>query len=298
MKRLISLNQLFVVLLTVLSLLGLQSCNRDDDPIKPTNEVTDKGHEEWSKVTFKFTKGHLHGKNFHGDPINPEIKYFKSVQEISYEVDEKGDLKVSTDQPIRFIKDTQYALEITYYNKKGEAINGEFVTAEMAPIHQHFFMAKNIKTLEGKGVEKPTNTLLDYLYRDTNPWDQMFRFGGQLRDEKDPIGLKGYFTIKEKYLQYDLNVVLVHVIKGSKLDDNGNPYPFYNPSKRILGVQDLNIKIPVRVYGEHPGGDSTGYTSEDLVKDIAKEFNISYDEAFDDWDKSFDAPHDSSKYWM
>lgn len=104
----------------------------------------------------------------------------------------------------------------------------------------------------------------------------MIRYGGELRDPKDPIGLKGYVSVKEKYVTFDLNVILVHVIKGTKLDDSGNPYPFHNPSRRILEVQDLNLNIPVKVYAAHPEGD---YGIDDLIKDIAKEFGISYEEA-------------------
>ncbi|WPC14186.1 hypothetical protein LEQ03_06310 [Riemerella anatipestifer] len=156
-------------------------------------------------------------------------------------------------------------------------------------------MIKDTKSLEGKPLSLQTLDVLNYTYRDTVPWDKMIRYGGELRDTKDPIGLKGYFSVKEKYINFALNVVLVHVIKGNKLDDNGNPYPFHNPSKRILGVQDLNLNIPVRVYAAHPEGD---YEIDDLINDIAKEFNISYEEAEKDWDESFDAPHDSSKYWL
>lgn len=295
MKKKFSFNHLVMVLIFIVSVISVQSCNRDDSPLAPTDETTDKGHEEWAKVTFKFTKGHLHGANFHADPINPKTKYFTTVQEISYEINEKGDVVPSTQDPIRFIQGREYGLEITYYNKKGEIVNQEFVSEKMAPMHQHFFMVKNVKSLEGNPLNLQTLDLLSYTYRDTSSWDKMIRNGGELRDAKDPIGLKGYFHIKEKYTNFDLNVILVHIINGNKLDDEGNPYPFHNPSKRILGVQDLNLNIPVRVYAAHPRGD---YEIEDLIKDIAKEFNISYEEAEKDWEESFNAPHDGSKYWL
>lgn len=297
--KLKSFYQTLLILLAFISLTTFVGCSKDSiSPAPPVDETVDKGHEEWGKVTFTFTKGHLHGSLFHGDPINPETKYFVSKQEISFEVDEKGNVVPSTTEPIRFIKDVHYGLEITYYNKNGERMNSEFTNAEMAPIHQHFFLNKNVKDLL---TNKDLGNHLDifkYSYRDTDPEDQMFYISpnAKLRPKNDPIGLKGYFYITDKYKTFDLNILLVHVVKGTKLDDNGNPYPFDKPSKRILGTQDLNIKIPVKIYTEHPGGSDAEV--DKFIKDIAREFNITEEEAYDDWDKSFDAPHDSSKYYM
>ncbi|WP_334125224.1 hypothetical protein [Empedobacter brevis] len=276
------------------TILFFNSCQNDDEPIVPTNETIDKGHEEWSKVTFSFRKGHLHGSQFHGDPES-QAKYLKVKQEISFVTDEKGNVKMESEAPVRFIKDAFYALEITYYNKKGEMINGEFVTPQMAPLHQHFFLSKDVKDINtGASISNKNN--LEYTYRDTNPWDRNIKENGvKLRLVNDPIGFKGYFKVIGQHQIFDLNVILIHVINGSKLSDNGIPYAFNNPSPRILGVQDLNLKLPVRIFSRHP---ETDLETENYIKDIAKEFNISYEEAEIDVQNSWDVDPESSSYYM
>lgn len=292
-------NNLFKTLMfAVMALIfvGITSCNNDDEPVKPTDETEDKGHEEWSKVTFTFHKGHLHGSTFHGDPVNENVKYFKSEQEFTFQYDEKGNLTSST-EPIRLIKGAYYALEITYFNKNGERMNSEFTNEINAPIHQHFFLTKDAKVLDqpNQPFAKADNIIGSYFYRDTKPEDKMYNVdpGVVLRGEKDPIGLKGYFTVNEVYTQFNLNVILVHVGKGNKFDKEGNPYPFNKPNKALLSIQDLNVSIPMRVYGEHPENDT-----DQLYEDMAKEFKITKEQAEADWDLQVSTPHDSGKYWM
>ncbi|AIM39048.1 hypothetical protein KO02_21940 [Sphingobacterium sp. ML3W] len=290
--------QLFKTVLfafSVMIMLGLTSCSKDDDmPVTPTDETSDLGHDDWAKVTFKFHRGHLHGATFHGNPINDNVKYFKSVQEISYEYDETGNL-IKPDVPIRLIKDEIYALEIIYFNKKGERMNSEFTTEKNAPIHQHFFLSKNAKKIDTDIDFPAASTILDYVYRDTNPEDGMFTHNGVvLRGSKDPIGLKGYFFVNQSYTQFDLNVILVHIMKGNKLDQNGNPSPFNAPSNAFLATQDLNLKIPVRVFAERPSGDDF----DQFISDIANEFNVSVEEAEADWEEAVDTPFESGSYWM
>lgn len=294
------LNKTLLIFFSLFLLLANISCSSDDvQAVKPVDETIDKGHEEWTKVTFKFTLGHLHGTLFHANPSSPETKYFIGTQEITYQQNAKGDVIPSTTQPLRFIRGGHYSLEIVYYNKKGERMNKEFTTAEMSPIHQHFFLNKNVKDLKTNQNLGDHLNLFDYTYRDTDPEDQMYRISetAKLRPSNDPIGLKGYFYFTDKYKSFDLNILLVHVVKGTKLDENGKPFAFNNPSKRILGTQDLNLRIPAKIYTSMMEDDSEEEEKR-FINDIAKEFNISYEEAYNDWEKSFDAPHDSSKYYM
>ena len=284
-----------VVAFSVMTMLGLSSCSKDDDlPATPNDESLELGHEEWAKVTFRFHRGHLHGASFHGSPTNDNVQYFKAVQEISYEYDASGNL-ITPETPIRLIKGEIYALEITYFGKNGERINSEFTSEINAPIHQHFFLTKNAKQINTNIDFAHASTILDYVYRDTNPEDGMYPTAGvTLRAENDPIGLKGYFFVNQSYTQFDLNVILVHILKGTKWNGNGMPFPFNAPSNAFLGTQDLNIKIPIRVFANRPGNEDF----DQFIQDIADEFNVSFDEAEADWLEAVETPFESGQYWM
>lgn len=290
------MSSMLAILTTLFLAFTFSSCrNGDDDPAKPVNETIDKGHEEWAKVVFTFREGHLHGKVFHGSPTSDLIKYLKSKQEFTFAVDDKGNVRAESNTPIRMVKDNYYALEITYFNKKGEIINGEFTTKEMAPIHQHFFVAKNVKDINtGAAVANTDN--LDYTYRDTDPWNAVYSSTkNNLRDPRDPIGLKGYFFVKGGYQAFDMNVIMIHVTKGTKLDDTGNPYPFNKPGTRLLATQDLNLNIPVRIYSSRP---DTDLQEQQYYKDIAREFNITFEEAVKEVEAVWNIPFESSQYWL
>lgn len=296
-KQKLSTSLLFM--LFSLMTITFTSCNNDDDsPVTPVDETgSELGHDEWAKVTFRFTRGHSHGSTFHGAPENDEVQYFKASEEISYEYDDNGNLISTGEDAFHLIKGELYAFEINYYDHDGENISGEFTTDEMSPLHQHFFLTKNAKELNSDTpFSNASNILESYTYRDTNPWNGMFTENGVELLDNNPIGLKGYFTIGEVYTQFDLNVILVHIVNGTKYDTDGNPYPFNAPNPAFLGTQDLNIKIPVRVFTSRPG-----YTEGDFevfIQDIANEFNTTYEDAEADWEKAVDTPFEGSDYWM
>lgn len=273
-----------------LIMVGFVSCSDDDIPVKPVNPQNEKGHDEWTKVTFTFHVGHLHGKTFHGNPVNDKVKYYKAEQEYSIEQNEKGELIHST-EPIRFVNGDDYALEIKYYNKDGELMNSEFATPENAPIHQHFFLTKDAKHLKSDKPFEKANNILSYTYRDTDPVDKNFRENGVKLRENDPLGFKGYFHVNENQVKFDLNVILVHIAKGNKFKADGSPYDFNAPYKGFLGTQDLNVRIPIRVYG-----DREDY--EQLIDDIATEFGISREEAEADVNLQWSTPFESGNFWM
>ncbi|MGI9526959.1 MAG: hypothetical protein ACR2MS_07610 [Weeksellaceae bacterium] len=284
-----------VYALFALIMVGLVSCNNDDDmPVDPIKPSPEKGHDEWSKITFRFHMGHLHGSKFHASPYNEDVKYFKAMQEITYKYDDKGNL-VLPEEPIRFIKDEYYALEIEYYDADGELINSEFATKENAPTHQHFFLTKDANVMDTDNPFTNAKNILDYTYRDTDPIDKMIdpEKGVILRPDNDPLGFKGYFKVNEAYTSFDLNVILVHIVNGNKLDSKGNAYPFDEPNKAFLGSQDTNLRIPVRVYTERPVNDT-----DQFFADMAKEFNITAEEAEEDWTKQVETPFESSNFWM
>lgn len=309
MKKKLVINSVKMLFVAIMYVLLYTSCS-DDAPL-PVNEVLDKGHDDWSKVEFKFTEGHIHGHHeegehheehhhdhdggeefFHGLPEIPNIK-FGTVQTYTFESTKNG-IKVISENPIRLVQGKAYGLEITYYNKQGERINSEFTTKEMAPIHQHFFIPSQIKSIK-EGITTATKTdIISYEYRDTNPENGMFgNEGVTLRGEKDPIGLKGFFDVEKAYQSFNLKVVLVHVIKGSKLDDNGNPYPFYAPSTRVLGTTDLSLSIPMRIFTSYPATDAAQTVFE---QDIATEFNLTPAQVKEELKKRGEIDPESGKY--
>lgn len=241
----------------------------------PNDETVEKGHENWYKAVYRFTEGEKidaprEQANFVGYEQDNSLT-FKTVQEYTFISSENG-LVIPDKTPIKLIEGKAYGLEAFYYNKNNELMNYEFTTEEMAPIHQHFFIPKSINSIK-EGVEAgKKNNVLNYKYRDTEPDNQLIESSGVLlRPEKEPIGLKGYFTVEKAYQEFNLRVVLVHIISGSKLADDGTPYPFYAPSLRVLGTTDLSVNIPMKIF--------TSVNSPDFHQEIANEFNISKEKA-------------------
>ncbi|MDO5608567.1 MAG: hypothetical protein Q4G08_08960, partial [Capnocytophaga sp.] len=203
------------------------SCSRDDEnPPAPSNENNTLGHDRWGKVELIFRKGHLHGKDFHGN-VDGDDPYFKGTQKVIFETDdnmnivrknENGKILTKEEEPILMMGHLNYSLEIIYYNKAGERINAQFATPGMAPIHQHFFRVTEYTDLNTKETKTPENDeLMDYLYRDTNPEDVMigtFKTGTTTVSKltNDPIGLKGYFTHKRGRTKYMMNIFLAHLL--------------------------------------------------------------------------------------
>lgn len=253
-------------------------------PREMQDESDMPGHSEWRKVVFKFREGHTHGPVFHGHPMPEEYKgvnYMKTYQEIVLEwtlEDGKKVLKKSYDGPIRFEPKTWYAFEIVYYDKNDKPMNYQFTQTEaLASVHQHFMIPANGKDIEtGKEVsDEELKTALSYTYRDTEPVDYVRKEEADntsLRDEHDPMGFKGYFFEARGGISYDLNVKLVHILKGDKRSSSGRSYPFNAPATRLLGAYDLEVVIPIRVYTKF--GMDGHFEDEILENDVAREFNI------------------------
>ena len=68
-----------VMMLALISLVSVSCSRATEEPPAPTNESNTLGHDRWGKVEFIIRKGHLHGKDFHGN-IDGDDPYFKSVR--------------------------------------------------------------------------------------------------------------------------------------------------------------------------------------------------------------------------
>lgn len=249
---------------TIIIILFLTSCSKE--AVEPIDETTNLGHDNWAKVSLTFTEGEVHNNLFTGYKNDSNLT-FKTVQNYTFSL-ENG-IVVPKGDTIKLITGKNYGLEIKYFNAKEKLINSQFTTAEMALIHQHFFITNPVKG----SVKQTEKNTIDYVYRDTNPTDKMIGEPNVLlRAKNDPIGLKGYFNVfKKPNHNFDLNIILVHVLAGSKLDKNGNAYPFFAPSKQIIGTRDFSQKIPVKIF--------TDINATSFINDIAKEFNMSKEKA-------------------
>lgn len=213
-------------------------CSKDAP--EPTDEKLDKGHEEWSRVTLTFTELETNQK---------QVLDFVSIE---------GTPTRQSSEPIAWQAGKDYFLELVYYNVKGERMNYEYVTAEMAPIHQHFFLLG--KQAEGRFKKlKPEemDKIVTYKYQDTDPETGYLESGASLRKRtwdkanpqgEDPVGLKGIFSVAQNALNstYDIRVTLAHFLSANKLENGEvrkyNVLPYTN-----FFASDINLIIPVKI---------------------------------------------------
>ncbi len=297
------------LLLTLFALIG---CSKDAPT--PTNEQEDKGHDEWSKVVFTIRKGHLHPPLFHADKV-VEGNPLAEIQQFSFELNgqnvvrknKNGKILQAGEEPIVMIEGRNYAMEIVYYNAKGERINKEFTTQQMLPIHQHFFtFNKYINTQDGKEY-MDTSGVLDYVYRDTDPEDvQVGKYVNPDESTKistvtgDALGLKGYFTPKISYVKFDMQVRLLHILKGSKYINNKKEegtYPFNAPALELLSRSDTDFSqiIPVQIITKISNGEKDDF--ERYVNDLATYYKKSPDD-IKKYIEEASSGADNSPYYM
>jgi len=287
----------------------LTSCSKE--AATPTNEKEDKGHEDPAKVEFVIRRGHLHGVRFHGDPES----IIAPIQKFKFELDEQTknwvrkdmDGKILTQEnPVVMIEGAHYAMEIIYYNSKGQRMNYEFTSEQMLPIHQHFFEVKEYTNTKTNQVGTDTGSLFSYTYRDTNPENVPV---GDFIDSKNstkkseltdnPLGLKGYFSPTKAYAKYDIRVSLFHVLRGTKNKNNekGVFYPFNAPGSELIArsTTDFSQKIPVYVITSIASGG--GEEENRYYKEVADYYGITPERVKQLIDEARDK-HDEATYWM
>jgi len=126
-----NINKILTMLMLFLAVFSISSCSRDSDsPQAPTDETKDRGHEMPDRVEFIF-------KNT-----------TTSQEQRRAALMTQDGLKFDNTAAVEWKEGDSYLLEIVYYNN-GRRLNSEFVSQEMAPIHQHFFqLNKNGKPVE------------------------------------------------------------------------------------------------------------------------------------------------------
>ena len=143
-------------------------------------------------------------------------------------------------------------------------MNHEFVTAKMAPIHQHFFQLFQGNYPENKdgrdAMVTAMNKAVSYEYQDTDPENASYGTQGvKLRfrtwDKKhpelrDPIGLKGIFHIKDEATagDYKLRIKLAHFLIANKLNPQTQDERPYNVVEYSSAFQlDSDMTLPIQI---------------------------------------------------
>lgn len=234
------------VSLIALLCFAIGSCSKDSTkPASPTDETKDRGHEMPDKVQLIITDI--------GTGEKQERTANKTPKGVVYDIT----------NPIQWKVGHEYRFEIVYFNNEIR-MNHEFVTAEMAPIHQHFFQlfqGEYPKNKEGRSaMVAAMNQLVTYQYQDTDPENATYGTKGvtlRLRQwdkknpqQRDPIGLKGVFHIKEGATigNYHLRIKLAHFLIANKLDPKTQEERPYNVVEYSNAFQlDSDMTLPIQI---------------------------------------------------
>ncbi|ATA90992.1 hypothetical protein CGC56_01680 [Capnocytophaga canimorsus] len=244
--------------------------------------ITVKAKEEtpmvvkWHKMEISFIEGHSHGVTatkgyFHGNPEIPEVKYLKPVQKIVFENKEGKIVASENNKPLRWqarVEETKglslYGIKIVYFDAEGNRINEQFATDR----HQHFFLAqnitKNVNAPADKVLPQPSQ-VLSFIYRDTQPESEDFNKNSpNLRNFKDPVGLKGIFEPDVPHVNFNLRIVLAHFTGENSKLINGEVRAFNQLPVSI--EKETDVLVPVHVY--------TQRASKKYLEEAAKEFGV------------------------
>ena len=254
----------------------MASCS--DNPVTPDNPVEHKFHEDPAKVTLTLVECHTHTdwqgiQSMGGPHQNPdtEAKYIKTVQEMTWQVNKDTKQWEFTPESAKkfFVQKAPwyggkpapiYLFFIHYYNAKGQMIDGQFFADGQDAIHQHFFTAENVKDLDGNNLseeDKQTEKLYDYLYCDTQPWNQTnHNDSAKIVGKTNPVGFKGVLRFLQSRKQFDMRIKLYHGYKSKYLNGT-QASPYYKPSNRLVqnGTWDINFTVPFEVFMDRDDTD-------------------------------------------
>ncbi len=309
MKKLFQMASMMLVALSMSA--TFVACDKNDEPTPaPKQEEEQHEHEEEiAKAVFTMAVGHFHGTLFHQDADPTNVKYVKSVQTITYvNNDGKWELEAGSDSVFRVTSldpglqaDNAYGLWITYLDKEGNTINGDFIENGADAEHQHFFIPRDVKpTFDGQAEadDSDRSKIFSYVYMDTNPWNKTLKDGASLVGServngvftpKNPIGFKGFFTFLKARKTFNIEVALMHSATGKA--QNGTLAPFYRPWP--TASFDHNINIPVICYAtredrsefdidETETYEALSDAGKAYVLAVSKAYGITIEQAFDD----------------
>ena len=325
------IRKIFGVLLLAATAFAFGACQKDNNE-KPTPKPAPETHtgEKAEPVRAELTLagGHFHGVAFHQDADAKGITYKKAVQHLTFV--RKGDaweLEKGSAEVFRVLSSRQYlypyGLWIKYYDAKGQDITATIAANGESRTHQHFFVPSDVKpTFDGKAEndDQIADSLLNYVYMDTNPTDGILKSTtdkatgktipaaklvgskvtgqnalGNIFEPLNPIGMKGFFQFKKPRKSFVLTVTLFHFDGDAKFP-GGKPSPFFAPTAGQLATahREVVLRVPFVVYasreetGDWETLDAVPYaklrpTEQRLVLSTARAYGISEELATTDW---------------
>lgn len=318
---------LFSLLLFVAALLTFGACDKDNPtppvPVPPVAEEAEPVH-----AVLTLAGGHFHGVAFHQDADAEGITYKKAVQHITFVSDgETWKLDKGSAEAFRVMSSKEYlypyGLWIHYYDAKGRDITADIAENGNSRAHQHFFVPSDVKpTFDGTAENDDQNadSLLDYVYMDTDPTDGILKATtdkgtgktipaakltgsqvvgnnalGLVFEPLNPIGMKGFFQFKRPRKSFLLTITLFH-FDGNLKFPGGKPSPFFAPTAGQLaaGHREAVLRVPFTVFASR---EETGEWNTEtevpfarlapaerrLVLSTARAYGISEEAAAKDW---------------
>lgn len=347
---------LYILAANMLVALALTACSSDDylgvtngEEDKQLPEVTQKLSGPMpASVEIRVIYGHLHGyTSFHENPPiegttflskNPTFKFtLKDNQWVPDKANPKYLYAFSSGKMFNTESSTPYAIDIHYFNEKGEDITEKMVADGKDKKLQHFFIPENIKPLKDfdKTIDNPNNNeIFRYDYIDPTPFGKTIKKdGAEYNGLKNPMGFKGYITFGYSRHTFNLAIKLMEA-KNQKTSNQKELDFFYNdqigkvehsPQKIASWLptseQEKNdlwyptINIPVMVYidwceeyvgdvkikdGKLPKLEELSPKTQRLVKTIHDNLHIPYKEILENLHYRLygDTDPESGSYWF
>lgn len=233
--------------------LALSGCKKDAPlPVKPTNEILNKLHEDPFKMVITLEEAHLSTvEQFDQAPKVTDLKYSGKKQILQYSSGGGHQFKIEATSPnqrleVKTIKEDAtlvYLMRIEYFNNKGESMNNQFYDNGQDKIHQHFFSSYTNAGATNIIIKDKSRLTYDYRYADTKPFSDD---KGEYIGQSNPLGFKGIFRFL-KAATPDLRIELLHAVQ-SKYSKDGSITPFFLVSNVRQGnLFDINVPVPITI---------------------------------------------------
>lgn len=241
-------------------LLGMVSCSSDDPFVEPDPTPTPNPSGlilRPASVEISIYDGHLHGrKQFHQNSYPKELKHMGKVYKLVYTLKDDKWVADPSNKDVNVLGDPEkngaIAFDIHYFDKDHNEITDQYATHDAQHHYQHFFVAKDIRSGYGDTKKEQAENgpdFFEYVYCDTNPWNQTYHSGkGKWVEDDHVVGLKGYFHFPQAYKKFNLDIMLMRA-KESKLV-NGKVSPFYAPTAEQMKNEEWlpTITVPMNIY--------------------------------------------------
>lgn len=248
---------------------------KQEEPKTPSDPFQPKS------VSLAFLEGHMHGQSeFHYLALSNNIKHAKLDQTTKLSRGANDVWTPEAEQPRRWVvssglqrgKDAPspaYGLWIEYFDASGQNINDQIAKGTAADEYQHFFYIKDLKPTKFGKVEAEDQKLdeaIRWTYRDSDPWNGVIKKKtGKLIGDKNPLGLKGFFSFHRPYKTFTLVIELRRFEAGAKLKDGARQ--FNKPEGKLVH----KIEMPMICFRQ----------ATDEFQDANEDFDIEPDESID-----------------